>query len=313
MTRCGGLRRARRWGSAALLLCPVLAIRAAPPDLPPPPQPPPPTLASAVATAAPALPQARPAPGGVALVALGPSDARPRATLAGLPVLVVGGPDGWTAVVGIALDARPGTASLAVQRDPPPGAAPADAALHFQILPHAYAEQRLTVRPGPVDLSAVDLARHQRERARQAEVIATFSPAPPQALAMQPPVAGPRSGSFGLRRFFNSQPRQPHSGMDIAAARGTPVVAPLAGRVLDTGDYFFNGKTVWIDHGAGLLSMLCHLDAVAVQPGDALRSGDTLGQVGATGRATGPHLHWSVSLNRAMVDPALFLPAGPPR
>ena len=95
--------------------------------------------------------------------------------------------------------------------------------------------------------------------------------------------------------------------MDIAAPIGTPVLAPLAGQVVDTNDYFFNGNTIWLDHGGGLLSMLCHLSRIDAQPGDAVRAGDRLGAVGATGRVTGPHLHWSVSLNRAMVDPALFL------
>ena len=90
---------------------------------------------------------------------------------------------------------------------------------------------------------------------------------------------------------------------------GSPVTAPLPGRVIDTGDYFFNGKTVWIDHGAGLLTMVCHLSLIQVKVGDVLGAGDPVGAVGATGRVTGPHLHWSVSLNRAMVDPALFLPA----
>jgi murein DD-endopeptidase MepM/ murein hydrolase activator NlpD len=182
-------------------------------------------------------------------------------------------------------------------------------AIDYVVRPKKYLEQRLRVAPGQVELSPEDQARYEREREHLQKVMATFSSVAPEALAMAPPVSGRRSSSFGLRRVFNGQARAPHAGMDIAAATGTAVKAPLAARVLDTGDYFFNGGTVWLDHGGGLLTLYCHLSEITVKPGDVLRVGDKLGAVGATGRATGPHLHWGVLLNRTMVDPALFLSA----
>ena len=179
--------------------------------------------------------------------------------------------------------------------------------------PKQYAQQQLRVAPGTVDLSAADQARYERERDHQAKVMATFTEPPstplPHSLRMAVPTPGPRSSSFGLRRVFNGQARNPHSGMDIAAPTGTPIVAPLPARVIDVGDYFFNGNTVWLDHGGGLLSMVCHLSATTARMGDVLQTGDPVGAVGATGRVTGPHLHWGVMLNRTMVDPALFIDA----
>jgi murein DD-endopeptidase MepM/ murein hydrolase activator NlpD len=254
-------------------------------------------------------PRALQVPGGIARLSLGPSATRPAAHLPGddgpVPLLVLGDVIEWTAVVGIALSAAPGEAHITVQT---PEGSPRE--LAYTIAPKRYSEQRLSVPPRTVDLSPEDQARYERERAHQAVVTATFSqPLPQTPLRMQVPTPGRRSSSFGLRRVFNGQARNPHSGMDIAAGTGTPIVAPLPGRVIDTGDYFFNGQTVWLDHGGGLLSMVCHLSAIDVQTGDTLKTGERLGAVGATGRVTGPHLHWGVMLNRTMVDPALFLAA----
>ncbi len=247
-------------------------------------------------------PQPLQVPGGVARLPLGPSAQRPVAHQGELPLLVVGDMIAWTAIVGIPLAAAPGQAAITVQT--PEGGL---RQLSYTIAPKRYSEQQLKVSPRTVDLSPEDLARYERERAHQETVMATFSQPLPASLRMRVPVPGRRSSSFGLRRVFNGQARNPHSGMDIAAATGTPVVAPLPGRVIDTGDYFFNGGTVWLDHGGGLLSMYCHLSAMDAQTGEVLATGARLGAVGATGRVTGPHLHWGVMLNRAMVDPALFL------
>lgn len=260
--------------------------------------------ALALATDFAARPMAEAVPGGVARIDLGPAAERPRARAGDVPLLVVGDPIQWTALVGIALATRPGTQQIGVEG--PDGTA---RTIAYTVHDKHYAEQHLKVAPRTVDLSPADLARHERERAHQQRVIATFSAAPTGDLAMRAPCPGRRSDSFGKRRFFNGQPRNPHSGMDIAAASGTPVAAPLAGAVIDTGDYFFNGNTVWLDHGGGLLSMLCHLSRIDVEPGQWLVAGARIGAVGATGRVTGPHLHWTVVLNRASVNPALFLAA----
>ena len=121
------------------------------------------------------------------------------------------------------------------------------------------------------------------------------------------PVEGIQTGSFGRRRVFNGQWRQPHSGMDIAAETGTPVRAPSAGRVIELGDFFFSGNLVYIDHGQGMISLFAHLSEIDVALGDQVEKGQIIGKVGATGRVTGPHLHWSLGLNGAWIDPALFV------
>lgn len=263
------------------------------------------TAAPAQPAATAALPRAAQVPGGIARLPLGAAATRPLAQAGEVPLLVVGDPSAWQALVGIALSTPPGDAHITVRTTE--GSAARE--LHYAVAPKAYRVQKLEVPPATVDLSAEDEARYQRERAHIDALTAQYSEPLPPTLGMRVPTPGRRSASFGLRRVFNGQSRNPHSGMDIAAATGTPVIAPLPGTVIDTGDYFFNGNTVWLDHGGGLLSMMCHLSRIDVQPGNPLMVGQGLGLVGATGRVTGPHLHWSVVLNRASVDPALFLDA----
>lgn len=254
------------------------------------------------------LPQALAVPGGVAMVPLGvaASAPRPAASFGGKPVLVMARDEAWVAVVGIGLGADPKQPqALTVQQ--------ADGRardIAFDLQDKQYAEQRLTVAPKHVELSPKDQARYERERVHLAAVLRHFTATrEPATLRLVTPTSGPRSSSFGLRRVFNGQSRNPHSGMDIVAATGTPVLAAAAGEVLDSGDYFFNGNTVIVDHGQGFLTLYCHLSAIGVARGARVEAGDAIGKVGATGRATGAHLHFSVYLNTQAVDPALFLPA----
>ncbi|MGB5102265.1 MAG: peptidoglycan DD-metalloendopeptidase family protein [Steroidobacteraceae bacterium] len=263
-------------------------------------------LATMVAHGSPVLPRESRVPGGLAILELGGGENEPgpvRFRDRRVPVLRVNGR--WVALIGIPLDVTPGTheATLA------PGDLGTEARrLSFDVAPRQYDEQRLQVpNQRHVDPSPEDLERIEREGARIEAALGAYTVERMPEFDMPAPVAGRRSGSFGLRRFFNGQPRNPHSGMDIAAPSGTPILSPAPGRVLDAGDFFFNGNTLFVDHGRGVVTMYCHLSRIDVKPGDEVARGTPLGLVGATGRVTGPHLHWGVAVNRAMVDPALFL------
>jgi murein DD-endopeptidase MepM/ murein hydrolase activator NlpD len=255
-------------------------------------------------------------PGGIKIIELGRVEELgrdpPRVEAGEDRVLVLQQADEWLAVVGIPLAAPVGphrvVLVLGPARDLPNGAVrERERALDFTVGAKTYASQSLQVAPKQVNLSARDLARSKREAARLGADLAHWSNGAPQTLRFPPPVPGERSSSFGLRRIFNGEARNPHNGMDIAAASGTPVILPLAGSVLDTGDFFFTGNTVLVDHGRGFISLYCHLSEMAVKRGDTLAAGTRIGAVGKTGRATGPHLHWALSLNHVWVDPALFL------
>ena len=238
--------------------------------------------------------------GGIEVIAL-PAGAS-SATYENRPVLIIAQPEP-TAIVGIALDASVGRHVLIVE-----SADHARTDVPFKVVNKAYPVQRLTLADDKmVNPPPDELARIEQETRLQNEQYDRFTPLDASPFPMQLPAVGAVSSNFGLRRILNGQPRNPHAGLDIAARSGAPVMAPAAGTVSLTGSLYFNGNAIFIDHGGGLISMLCHLSAIEVRQGDVVRKGQRIGRVGATGRATGPHLHWSVSLNGARVDPSAVL------
>lgn len=247
----------------------------------------------------------KPVPGGVAVVDLGPAAQAPTATFQGKPVLVVKEQDAhWLAIVGIALSVKPGT---------PQQVSSAGRNLPFMVGDKKYPEQHITLKnQRQVNPNPDDLKRIEQELDVQVRAYRSFSPVTPSNLLLDKPVDGPLSSKFGVRRFFNGEERNPHAGLDFAVPAGTPIKSPAAGKVILIGNYFFNGNTVFVDHGQGFISMFCHMSKIDVKVGDAVPRGGVVGRVGSTGRATGPHMHWNVSLNDARVDPAIFINAFQP-
>lgn len=252
-----------------------------------------------------ALPQEEAVPGGVVILPLSPASShKPKATFEGNPVLVVAENGLWQAVIGVPLDLQPGTHQLEVDKNGQPRS------LTFKISDKKYPTQHITIKDKrKVNPNQYDMDRINRERSRIDTALQRWTENDDINFNFVWPVKGRVSGLFGRRRVFNGEPRKPHSGMDIAAATGTPIQAPAAGIIRGTGDYFFNGNTVFIDHGQGLVTMFCHLSRIDVKDGQPVKQGETIGLVGATGRVTGPHLHFGISLNDQRVEPRLFLPA----
>ncbi len=248
------------------------------------------------------LPRESRVPGGIAYIAVPGEEVAPQVSFDDHRVAVIRQDNRWVAVVGIPLATKIGPQKLRVHHGQ------GNSEVSFDITDKRYRTQELKIKNDrQVNPAAADLKRIAGEQARSSAALSKFTTTPQPVLELTVPVAGKRSDSFGSRRVFNGQPRNPHSGMDIAAPTGTTIHSPAAGKVVEVGDFFFNGNTIYIDHGNGLVTMYCHLSSIAVQLGDELQAGDVIGKVGATGRVTGPHLHWGVALNRAMVDPALFL------
>lgn len=246
-----------------------------------------------------ALPQEARVPGGIALIELPETQTAPQADYLGNPVMVVESTTGWVAVVGIPLSAKPDQQQNLIVDGK---------TLTFGISDKAYPEQRLKIKERKyVEPDPDQVARWRRESAEQKAAYTLWTRPNNPVTALNIPVPGPYSSAFGLKRFYNDQPRSPHSGLDIAAPEGTPINVAASGTVTAVGDYFFNGKTVIVDHGLGLSTMYCHMSEIDVEVGQKIEVGETIGLVGKTGRVTGPHLHWGVSLNNTRVDPLLFV------
>ena len=251
-----------------------------------------------------ALPENSSVPGGVAVLRIAATtEPAPTARFRGRPVLIARQGDGWFALVGLPLDLKPGRHSVDVSQG-----SSSKVSAEFTVAKKTYPVQHITLADKrKVEPSPEDLLRIAREQAEIDQAKNHWDELADVDLALQIPAEGRLSSRFGLRRIFNGQPRSPHAGLDIAVPTGTVVAAAAAGDVIDTGDYFFNGNTIFVDHGQGLITMYCHLSEISVRVGDRLQRGQQLGLSGMSGRATGPHLHWSVILNGALVDPEVFV------
>jgi len=253
-----------------------------------------------------AIPQHNPVPGGIAVIPVPLSTST--VLFENRQVMLLSSQKGKYAVVGISLKTRPGDYPLELTHKTASDTDEHQSMLSFQVGAKEYRVQRLTIEnKRKVNPYKEDMDRIIRERNEMNKAFKSFENLAQPAVDFVLPAEGPISSPFGLKRILNDQPRNPHSGLDIAAPTGTPIHAPAAGRVTAVGNYFFNGNTVLLDHGQGLISMYCHMSETTVAVGDTLSPGDLIGKVGKTGRVTGPHLHWSVSLNNARVDPNLFI------
>ncbi len=250
------------------------------------------------------LPQTSNVPGGVAVIPLTlAGQAMPRAEFRGKQVMVIRDNNRWIAVVGLPLRLSPGDYQLETTADGKKSYYP------IAVVDKKYPVQRLTIKnKRKVYPNKEDLKRIEKDRAEigKAFVVWSFKPQPP--LKFDLPTKGIFSSQFGLKRFYNDSPRpRRHSALDIATPTGSRVYAPAEGVVISTGNYYFTGNTIFLDHGQGLLTQYTHLSKIDVEPGAKVSRGQKIGEVGATGRVTGPHLHWAVMLNQTMVDPMPFV------
>jgi len=262
---------------------------------------------SVSASTIPHLPRHANVPGGVAIISLDiESSNPPQVHYQQMRTMVMPDPERtnrWLTVVGIPLDAKPGTHSIQISSNT--GLLNSQ---NFTVRTKTYSKQKLTLRDKrKVQPLEEDLSLIEQQYIETIETYAKWQYQPLHSAVLALPLKGRTSSPFGLTRIMNNIPQNPHSGLDIAAPKGAPVYASKAGTVINIGNYFYSGNIVFIDHGQGFITSYCHLDTITVSKGQTVQQREILGTVGSTGRATGAHLHWSVSLNGVRVDPQWFV------
>jgi murein DD-endopeptidase MepM/ murein hydrolase activator NlpD len=228
-----------------------------------------------------------------------------------VPLVAGSGPAAWSALIGIDVETAPGRYPVQVALEST-AAQPLRGSYTLTVVARQFPTRRLKVAPVYVDPPPAEQARIAADAKRLNAIYAAHS-LREQVGPFQAPVRIAAQNTFGARSIFNGQPRSLHAGVDFSSPAGAPIAAPAAGVVVLADDLFFTGRTIVLDHGRGLYSILAHLSKMAVGEGDVVKIGDVVGLVGATGRATGPHLHWSARLNGARVDPMVLLKVLPVR
>jgi murein DD-endopeptidase MepM/ murein hydrolase activator NlpD len=223
-----------------------------------------------------------------------------------------GAPEKWQALVGLDLDVTAGRHDVVVSASSPAGSV--SVTYPLEVAAKKFPTRSLKVDPDFVNPPASAAARIAREAAELAPLWkGGAAPIPAGPLTFIAPVPQAANSAFGTRSIFNGEPRNAHGGADFLSPTGTPIKAPARGRVVLAKDLYFSGGSVMIDHGLGIVSLFAHLSAVSAKAGDDVDPGRVVGKVGATGRVTGPHLHWTLRVNGARVDPLSALALLRPR
>ncbi len=208
----------------------------------------------------------------------------------------------WQGLIGIDLETSPGNYPVSLKGATESGSS-VEARYELQVGGKDFPTRRLTVEERFVNPPQEESERIQEESQRVGAIFATINPRKLWERSFLSPVPGAATSGFGKRSILNGQPRSPHSGTDFDADEGTPVRSPNSGKAVLVSNLYFSGNTIIVDHGQGLYSYFGHLSRFAVAEGDLVSPGEQIGYVGATGRVTGPHLHWSVRLNGSRIDP----------